>query len=111
MEDAAEQALSVAMSQGSWLILEEIHMVAAWLPRLKNILAQRAHADFRCILIATATESEGILTFDLVRVWTRVVYERPVGVKKCMQHAWAEFAHVDVTRWGLCVCVFVCVYT
>ena len=54
-EVVAEEALKLAADQGHWVILQNIHLVAKWLPTLEKLLETYAigsHADFRVYVSA-----------------------------------------------------------
>ena len=59
----AEKALENGSREGHWVVLQNIHLVARWLPQLEKKLeqtAESAHADFRVFLSAEpAPDPEG----------------------------------------------------
>ncbi len=49
--DVAMELLKKCASEGSWLLLKNLHLVVSWLPSLeKEIFALQPHKDFRLFL-------------------------------------------------------------
>jgi len=54
-EVVAESAMELAAKEGHWVVLQNIHLVARWLPTLEKALekhAESAHANFRMFISA-----------------------------------------------------------
>lgn len=57
MEAKAERAIEDMSHKGGWLVLQGVHLVQSWLPKLVVTLASlgpRANQDFRCFITAAA---------------------------------------------------------
>lgn len=63
----AERALDQGSRDGHWVVLQNIHLVARWLPQLEKKLEQTgdvAHGDFRVFLSAEpAPDPEGHVSY------------------------------------------------
>jgi dynein heavy chain 2 len=82
-QDAALHLLRQAAQNGSWLCLQNLHLVVSWLPKLeKEIAALNPHSDFRLIL---TTESHNQFTSILLQTSLKATFESPPGIKKNLQ--------------------------
>mgnify|MGYP001611668798 CR=1 FL=1 len=84
----ADQYISAAMRDGSWVLLKNVHLSgAAFLATIeKRLHAERynakCHAGFR---LALATEVSSVVPANLVRSARAVTFEPPPGVKSNLQ--------------------------
>eukprot|EP01033_Poteriospumella_lacustris_P002713 gene2718-1970_t len=82
-QDTALHLLRQAAQNGSWLCLQNLHLVVAWLPKLeKEIAALNPHPDFRLIL---TTEAHNQFTSILLQTSLKATFESPPGIKKNLQ--------------------------
>ncbi|XP_055341295.1 LOW QUALITY PROTEIN: dynein beta chain, ciliary-like [Paramacrobiotus metropolitanus] len=84
-EPVADRALEIAAEKGHWVILQNIHLVKNWLPKLeKNLdrLYEGAHNDFRVFMSAepAAHPSGHILPQGLLENSIKITNEPPTGM-------------------------------
>ncbi|ETW07727.1 hypothetical protein H310_02174 [Aphanomyces invadans] len=96
-EGPAERTLERFAADGSWVVLQNIHLMPRWLPHLTRILDQCSHTadpNFRCFLSA---EAPGLPTLTnipemLLQVCIKVANEAPADLKSNLRRAWASFS-------------------
>ncbi|XP_064006872.1 dynein axonemal heavy chain 17 [Pogoniulus pusillus] len=84
-EVVAERALEVAAAQGHWVILQNIHLVARWLPTLEKIVEQNStgsHEDYRVFMSAEPAPSpeSHIIPQGLLEDAIKITNEPPTGM-------------------------------
>ncbi|XP_009470045.1 PREDICTED: dynein heavy chain 17, axonemal isoform X2 [Nipponia nippon] len=84
-EAVAEQALEVAATQGHWVILQNIHLVARWLATLEKMVEQYSlgsHADYRVFMSAEPAPSPEahIIPQGLLENAIKITNEPPTGM-------------------------------
>ncbi|KAM6049902.1 dynein axonemal heavy chain 17 [Theristicus caerulescens] len=84
-EAVAEQALEVAATQGHWVILQNIHLVARWLGTLEKMVEQYSlgsHADYRVFMSAEPAPSPEahIIPQGLLENAIKMTNEPPTGM-------------------------------
>ncbi|NXA28829.1 DYH17 protein, partial [Ibidorhyncha struthersii] len=84
-EAVAEQALEVAATQGHWVILQNIHLVARWLRTLEKMVEQYSlgsHADYRLFMSAEPAPSPEahIIPQGLLENAIKITNEPPTGM-------------------------------
>jgi len=88
-EPVAMSLLEGAVSRGMWLLLQNCHLLAAWLPELEKELEQlsKPHPDFRLWITTDPIDSFpiGILQRSL-----KVVTEPPNGLKLNMRNTYSK---------------------
>lgn len=104
-ENAAEAALLLAASEGHWCVLQNIHLMQRWLPRLDKLIESVCkapgepiegqpegtvvHKDFRLFLSAEpAPVPQGILQMSI-----KLVNEPPSGVRENLMRALRLFSN------------------
>ncbi|XP_009879601.1 PREDICTED: dynein heavy chain 17, axonemal [Charadrius vociferus] len=84
-EVVAERALEVAATQGHWVILQNIHLVARWLRTLEKTVEQYSlgsHADYRVFMSAEPAPSPEahIIPQGLLENAIKITNEPPTGM-------------------------------
>lgn len=84
-EVVAEAAIDVAAEKGHWVILQNIHLVARWLPTLEKKIeasAEKAHTDYRLFVSAEPAPSPQyhILPQGVLESAIKITNEPPTGM-------------------------------
>ncbi|GAB0197572.1 dynein axonemal heavy chain 17 [Grus japonensis] len=84
-EAVAEHALELAATQGHWVILQNIHLVARWLGTLEKMVEQYSlgsHADYRLFMSAEPAPSPEahIIPQGLLENAIKITNEPPTGM-------------------------------
>ncbi|XP_043925657.1 dynein axonemal heavy chain 9 [Protopterus annectens] len=95
-EVVAEQALDLAASDGHWVILQNIHLVAKWLSALEKKLEQHSegsHQEFRVFISAEpASSPEGhIIPQGILENSIKITNEPPTGMHANLHKALDNF--------------------
>ncbi|KAL7641741.1 UNVERIFIED_CONTAM: hypothetical protein RMT77_007615 [Armadillidium vulgare] len=95
-EKVAEVALKTAATKGHWVILQNIHLVRSWLPRLEKKLDQNAvsaHTDYRVFMSAEpANKPENhILPQGILESAIKITNEPPRGMQANLHKALSNF--------------------
>lgn len=75
-EVVAEKALKIAAKEGHWVILQNIHLVAKWLPTLEKRLEQNwenSHESYRVFLSAEPASRPENHIIPQVRFFTTIM--------------------------------------
>ncbi|KAL3663603.1 hypothetical protein V7S43_011489 [Phytophthora oleae] len=96
-EEYADNVLMKFSREGSWVILQNIHLMQSWLPRLERTLevySVSADQNFRCFLSseAPALASLSNLPESLLQSCIKVANEAPTDLKSNLRRAWANFS-------------------
>ena len=91
----AERAVATAQRKGSWLLLQNVHLVPRWLPRLSQLLSSSpgrpVHSDFRLFLVAeTPHEDTPPFPRALLRMSTCIAHEASTGMVDSLSSALTE---------------------
>ncbi|KAJ1558852.1 Dynein heavy chain 9, axonemal [Nowakowskiella sp. JEL0078] len=102
-EVIAEQKLEMAHKQGGWVMLQNIHLVAKWLPVLEKKLEQLsigAHDDFRVFLSAepAAEASAHIIPTSILQASIKITNEPPTGMQANIHRALDNFSQETLER-------------
>ena len=108
-EAPAEQGLDNFAKNGGWVFLQNIHLMAGWLPSLERkleICAETGHDDFRCFLSAEQPMFAGMpapmvksIPEAILQSCIKVANEAPVDAKANLRMAYANFSE---DKWGPC---------
>lgn len=95
-ERVAETALNIASREGHWVILQNIHLVARWLPKLEKKMEQIAegsHEDFRLFISAEPAPSDEhhIIPQGILESAIKITNETPTGMKANLHKALVSF--------------------
>ncbi|EIN13444.1 dynein heavy chain protein 1 [Punctularia strigosozonata HHB-11173 SS5] len=75
----ADQAISLAARQGSWVLLKNVHLAPAWLGQLeKKLQTLNPHRNFRLFLTMEANPS---IPVNILRQSRLIMNEPPPGIK------------------------------
>jgi dynein heavy chain 1 len=75
----ADQAISVASRQGTWVLLKNVHLAPSWLGQLeKKLQTLNAHRNFRIFLTLEANPS---IPVNILRQSRIIMNEPPPGIK------------------------------
>ncbi|KAE9148960.1 Dynein alpha chain, flagellar outer arm [Phytophthora fragariae] len=96
-EEYADQVLMKFSREGNWVILQNIHLIQSWLPRLERTLevySVSADQRFRCFLSSEgpALASLSNLPESLLQSCIKVANEAPTDLKSNLRRAWANFS-------------------
>lgn len=91
-ERVAETALNIASRDGHWVILQNIHLVARWLPKLEKRMEQISedcHEDFRLFISAEPAPSDEhhIIPQGILESAIKITNETPTGMKANLHKA------------------------
>jgi dynein heavy chain len=90
-EPVAEKALEVGASVGGWVLLQNIELVASWLPKLEKkleALVEGAHPEFRVFLSALPQK---VVPVAVLQSSIKLTNEPPSGLKANMLRAYGSF--------------------
>ncbi|KAJ0395717.1 hypothetical protein P43SY_006365 [Pythium insidiosum] len=96
-EATADATLLRFSREGNWVILQNIHLMQSWLPKLERTLelcSVSADQNFRCFLSA---ETPALATLSnipesLLQSCIKVANEAPTDLKSNLRRAWAQFS-------------------
>ncbi|DBA02158.1 TPA: hypothetical protein N0F65_004793 [Lagenidium giganteum] len=96
-EAAADAVLMKYSREGNWVILQNIHLMQSWLPKLERTLelySVSADQSFRCFLSAEgpAIATLSNLPESLLQSCIKVANEAPTDLKSNLRRAWAQFS-------------------
>ncbi|KAJ3220317.1 hypothetical protein HK099_004389 [Clydaea vesicula] len=102
-EVIAEQKLDVAYKEGGWVMLENIHLVAKWLPILEKKLehlSTGAHPDFRVFLSAEPAGDPAyhIMPTSILQASIKITNEPPTGMNANIHRALDNFTQETLER-------------
>lgn len=86
---AAESLIKTGSQRGQWVLLQNCHLLASWLPRLAIILEQmtEVHDDFRLWLTTDPTDK---FPLGILQRALKVVTEPPDGLKLNLRSSYAR---------------------
>ena len=90
-EPVAEKALEMMSTSGGWVLLQNIELVARWLPKLEKkleSLVEAAHAEFRVFLSALPQK---VVPVAVLQLSIKLTNEPPSGLKANMLRAYGSF--------------------
>lgn len=96
-EVVAEEAMKIAAEKGHWVILQNIHLVAKWLPKLEKELetyAVGSHPDFRMFVSAepAGTRDAHIIPQGILENSIKITNEPPTGILANLHKALDNFS-------------------
>ena len=102
-EVIAEQKLDIAYKDGGWVMLENIHLVAKWLPTLEKkleALSVGAHPDFRVFLSAEPAGDPAyhIIPTSILQASIKITNEPPTGMQANIHRALDNFTQENLER-------------
>ena len=99
----AEKALNNYAQHGGWLMLQNVHLMSSWVPKLERQLEQvadTAHADFRCFISA---EPPGLsymknMPESLMQTCIKVANEAPADLLSNLTRSWVNFSQERIEQ-------------
>jgi dynein heavy chain len=96
-EGPAEVILRRSAKEGSWVMLQNCHLMTSWVPKLENLLehiSQNAHEDFRCFISAEPPPlpSWKNMPESLMRNCIKVSNQAPTDIKSNLIRSWDNFS-------------------
>ncbi|RDD42081.1 Dynein beta chain, ciliary [Trichoplax sp. H2] len=95
-EIVAEQSLDLAAREGHWVILQNIHLVAKWLPTLEKKIetySEGSHENYRVFMSAepAPTPESHIIPQGLLQASIKITNEPPTGMQANLYKALDNF--------------------
>ena len=96
-EIVAEHALDIAVKQGGWVMLQNIHLVAKWLlvleKKMEELFQTDIHPNFRLFLSAepAADALYHIIPTSILQISIKITNEAPTGMKANLHKALDNF--------------------
>ncbi|KAJ3202267.1 hypothetical protein HDU82_007485 [Entophlyctis luteolus] len=102
-EIIAEQKLDIAYKEGGWVMLENIHLVAKWLPILEKkleALSTGSHPEFRVFLSAEPAGDPAyhIIPISILQASIKITNEPPTGMQANIHRALDNFTQESLER-------------
>ncbi|KAJ3312837.1 hypothetical protein HDV04_002647 [Boothiomyces sp. JEL0838] len=102
-EVIAEQKLDLAYKNGGWVMLENIHLVAKWLPILEKkleALSVGANPSFRVFLSAEPAGDPAfhIIPISILQASIKITNEPPTGMQANIHRALDNFTQESIER-------------
>ncbi|ORY38141.1 dynein heavy chain [Rhizoclosmatium globosum] len=92
----AENAISAATRDGSWVLLKNVHLSPSWLSQLeKRLLSLKANKTFRLFL---TTETNPSVPVNLLRLSRTLMFEPPPGIKANLQESLSGIPKARLAR-------------
>merc|ERR1711871_1290171 len=99
-EEFAETSIQNFASKGGWIMLQNVHLMPGWLPRLERALevaSEDGHDDFRCFISAEPPSMPTgiyakIIPESLLQSCIKVANEAPADLQSNLRRAWANFS-------------------
>ena len=84
-EQVAENAMEIAGTEGHWVVLQNIHLVAKWLPTLEKKLekhGEHGHSNFRIFISAepAGDPAAHIIPLGILESSIKITNEPPTGI-------------------------------
>jgi len=90
-EEKAEDALRTAIVKGSWVFLQNCHLLKKWLPTLDRLLEsepfKKSHKDFRLWLTTKPTDT---FPLGMLHKSNKIVVEPPDGLDANLRSSWSK---------------------
>jgi dynein heavy chain len=88
----AEKAMSSAMERGTWILLQNCHLAASWMPKLEAIVEQyvpsEMHRDYRLWLTSLPSPQFPV---SILQNSVKMTIEPPRGIKMNMKGSYNNF--------------------
>lgn len=100
-EIVAEAAIDVASKKGHWVILQNIHLVAKWLPSLEKkmeMTMENSHPNYRLFISAEPASSHEyhIIPQGILESSIKVTNEPPTGMRANLHKALDNFSQETI---------------
>merc|ERR1719334_2177226 len=95
-EIVAEQAMELAAKEGHWVVLQNIHLVAKWLPKLEKKIeeyTENSHENYRLFVSAepAGTPESHIIPQGILESAIKITNEPPTGMFANLHKALGNF--------------------
>eukprot|EP00163_Fabomonas_tropica_P006846 TRINITY_DN1642_c1_g1_i1.p1 TRINITY_DN1642_c1_g1~~TRINITY_DN1642_c1_g1_i1.p1 ORF type:complete len:1696 (+),score=519.30 TRINITY_DN1642_c1_g1_i1:526-5088(+) len=95
----AAQIIDEAVDRGSWVLLQNCHLAASWMPELEKIVLtippERVHHEFRLWLTSSPSDSFPV---SVLQMGIKLTQEPPRGVRANMMRSYAQFDEVEFNK-------------
>ncbi|BHF75205.1 Dynein heavy chain 9, axonemal [Sparganum proliferum] len=100
-ETVAQAAMELAAKEGHWVVLQNIHLVAKWLPTLEKRLEEygtTGHADYRVFISAEPASSPEyhIIPQGILENAIKITNEPPTGMQANLHKALKNFSQATL---------------
>jgi len=103
-EQVALNALNKGAKDGSWIMLQNIHLMQNWLKQLERcleIVEEFAHPDFRCVLTSEPPSAlQGplweMVPESILQKCIKVADEAPTDLKSNLRRAYSKFSQENI---------------
>jgi len=103
-EQVALNALNKGAKDGSWIMLQNIHLMQSWLKQLERcleIVEEFAHPEFRCVLTSEPPSAlQGVLhemvPESILQKCIKVADEAPTDLKSNLRRAYSKFSQENI---------------
>jgi dynein heavy chain len=102
-EKRAEETMKSFSENGSWCMLQNVHLMTAWLPTLERTLelcSEHADRNFRCFISAEAPPTPHMKSIpeSLLQSCIKVANEAPADIKSNLRRAWSNFSGTTIAN-------------
>ncbi|ORX61965.1 dynein heavy chain [Hesseltinella vesiculosa] len=92
----ADQAISLAVKTGQWVMLKNVHLAPSWLGQLeKKLHSMKPHPNFRLFL---TMETNPKVPVNLLRMSRVLMFEPPPGIKANLLESLRTIPHARLSR-------------
>jgi dynein heavy chain len=103
-ETYALNALTKCANEGNWIMMQNIHLMQAWLKQLERaleVVEEFSHADFRCFLSAEPPSAlQGplweVIPEPILQRCIKVADEAPADLKSNLRRAYSKFSQDNI---------------
>ena len=102
-EAPAEKALKNYAKHGGWLMLQNVHLMSSWVPKLERdleVASDGAHEDFRCFISAEppALSYMKNMPESLMQTCIKVANEAPADLLSNLTRSWVNFSQERIDQ-------------
>ncbi len=100
-EGPAEKIVKKYAEEGGWIMLQNVHLMQAWLPSLERqleVVTENCHQDFRCFISAEppSFSYQKNMPESLMQSCVKVSNEAPADIKSNLLRAWDNFDQAKI---------------
>ncbi|KAM9310019.1 dynein axonemal heavy chain 11 [Pholidichthys leucotaenia] len=102
-EEVAERAVRTASKQGHWVILQNVHLVARWLPSLDALLeaaSERSHPSYRVFMTGEPApcREQHVIPRGILENAIKITNEPPTSMNASLHAALGNFSQDTLDR-------------